>query len=129
MSDALLEVSMKRVSKVVWALALWAVAGTASATCVPSGNGGVCTDALAYVEEDPTANAIQFRMLALDENLLTCTKTADGEFQISRNDAMFNERHQVLLLAVAGALRVRVEISNTPGACVVTNVRLLGTGS
>jgi len=120
---------MKPVSKSWWALALLAAAGPAAATCTPSGNGGVCIDALAYVEEDPTANAIQFRMLTLDENLLTCTKTADGEFQILRTDSMYNERNQLLLLAVAGALRVRVDISNTPGACVVTSVRLLGTGS
>lgn len=113
--------------KLLFALLLLSAAGPAAAVCTPSGGGGTCVDVLDYLEDDIAANAIQFRVRTHDENALSCLKTAETEFQISRSEPMFNERHQLLLLAAAGALRVQLVVSAGAGnVCVVNAVRLLG---
>ena len=118
---------MRHATIIAAALLLACAAPAARATCTPNGNGGTCVDALDYLEDDIAANAIQFRMRAHDENALVCLKTAETEFQIARSEPMFNERHQLLLLAAAGALRVQVVLTpGTGGVCVVNNVRVFG---
>jgi hypothetical protein len=119
---------MKALLTTALLLAALAFAGAARATCTPNGTGGTCVDSLDYLEDDIVATAIQFRVRAHDENALVCTKTAEGEFQIARSETMFTERHQLLLLAAAGSLRVQVVLTaGAGGVCVVNNVRLFGS--
>ena len=117
-----------RHATIMAAAVMFALAAPAArATCTPNGNGGTCVDALDYLEDDIAVGAIQFRVRAHDENALVCLKTAETEFQIARSEPMFNERHQLLLLAAAGSLRVQIVLTaGAGGVCVVNNVRVYG---
>ena len=103
----------------------------AHATCgtIPGtlGATATCSDVIKYLADDVSANAIVFRMKAQDESNLGCTLTSANELTIAKTATMFNERHQLLLLATATTLPVVITVSKSflsPFNCIVNDVRI-----